>query len=41
MAGIIGIPVLSLFRMTIDYRNGLVKFVYLGESGAKRAEMHP
>ncbi len=41
MAGIIGIPVLGLFKLTIDYRNGLVKFVYLGESGAKRAEMHP
>jgi predicted aspartyl protease len=32
MSGILGIPVLSLFRLTIDYRNGLVKFEYiLGE----------
>jgi hypothetical protein len=30
MAGIIGLPVLSMFRLTIDYRNGLVKFDYLG-----------
>jgi predicted aspartyl protease len=31
MAGIIGIPVLSMFRLTIDYRNGMVKFDYLGK----------
>jgi predicted aspartyl protease len=41
MAGVIGMPVLGLFRLTIDYRNGLVKFDYRGESGAARAEMHP
>jgi hypothetical protein len=41
IAGIMGMPVLGLFRLTIDYRNGLVKFDYLGESGASRAEMHP
>ena len=29
MAGILGIPVLSLFRLTIDYRNGLVNFDYV------------
>ncbi len=28
MAGILGIPVLSMFRLTIDYRNGLVNFEY-------------
>ncbi len=28
MAGILGIPILSMFRLTIDYRNGLVKFEY-------------
>lgn len=26
MAGILGCPVLAMFRLTIDYRNGLVKF---------------
>ncbi len=32
MSGILGLPVLSLFRLTLDYRNGLVKFEYiLGE----------
>jgi predicted aspartyl protease len=31
MAGVIGMPVLSMFRFTIDYRNGLVKFDYLGK----------
>jgi hypothetical protein len=31
MSGILGIPVLSLFRLTIDYRNGLVKFDYILE----------
>jgi predicted aspartyl protease len=32
MSGILGIPVLSMFHLTIDYRNGLVKFEYiLGE----------
>ena len=30
-AGIIGLPVLSMFRFTIDYRNGLVKLDYLGK----------
>lgn len=29
MSGILGIPVLSLFRLTLDYRNGLVKFEYI------------
>lgn len=28
LAGILGIPVLSMFRLTIDYRNGLVNFDY-------------
>lgn len=28
MAGILGMPILSLFRLTIDYRNGLVNFEY-------------
>ncbi|MBV9781750.1 MAG: aspartyl protease family protein [Acidobacteriaceae bacterium] len=28
MAGILGMPVLALFRLTLDYRNGLVKFDY-------------
>jgi tetratricopeptide (TPR) repeat protein len=32
LSGILGFPVLSLFRLTLDYRNGLVKFDYvLGE----------
>jgi hypothetical protein len=26
MAGILGMPVLALFRLTIDYRNGFVMF---------------
>src|SRR5208283_2397319 len=26
MAGILGLPVLSMFRLSLDYRNGLVKF---------------
>ncbi|MBV8551087.1 MAG: aspartyl protease family protein [Acidobacteriaceae bacterium] len=29
MDGILGLPVLSLFRLTLDYRNGLVKFDYV------------
>lgn len=29
MAGVLGIPVLSLFRLTIDYRNGLVNLDYI------------
>lgn len=29
MAGILGMPVLTLFRLTIDYRNGLVNFDYV------------
>jgi tetratricopeptide (TPR) repeat protein len=29
MSGIFGLPVLALFRLTIDYRNGLVKFDYI------------
>jgi hypothetical protein len=29
MAGIFGIPLLSMFRLTIDYRNGLVNFDYV------------
>jgi predicted aspartyl protease len=29
MAGILGIPVLAMFRLTIDYRNGLVNFDYV------------
>ncbi len=28
-AGILGYPVLSMFRITLDYRNGLVKFEYV------------
>jgi len=28
MSGVLGIPVLSMFRLTIDYRNGLVNFDY-------------
>ncbi len=28
MAGILGLPVLSMFRLSIDYRNGLVNFDY-------------
>jgi hypothetical protein len=26
MSGILGLPVLAMFRLTLDYRNGLVKF---------------
>ncbi len=29
MAGILGMPILSMFRLTIDYRNGLVDFDYV------------
>lgn len=29
MDGILGLPMLSLFRLTLDYRNGLVKFDYV------------
>jgi tetratricopeptide (TPR) repeat protein len=29
MAGVLGLPVLALFRLTIDYRNGLVNFDYI------------
>jgi predicted aspartyl protease len=29
MCGILGIPVLSMFRLTLDYRNGLVNFDYV------------
>ncbi len=29
MSGIMGIPLLSLFRLTLDYRNGLVNFDYI------------
>jgi predicted aspartyl protease len=29
MAGILGFPVLAMFRLTLDYRNGLVKFDYV------------
>ena len=28
MAGVLGYPVLALFRLTLDYRNGLVNFEY-------------
>jgi hypothetical protein len=28
MAGILGLPVLSFFHLTLDYRNGQVKFDY-------------
>lgn len=28
-AGILGLPVLMMFRLTLDYRNGLVKFDYV------------
>ena len=31
-SGILGMPVLSMFRLTIDYRNGLVNFDYIGGS---------
>jgi hypothetical protein len=31
MLEILGMPVLSIFRLAIDYRNGLVKFDYLGK----------
>jgi len=30
VSGFLGLPVLSLFRLTIDYRDGLVKFDYPG-----------
>ncbi len=30
ISGILGAPVLSLFRLTLDYRNGLVNFDYIG-----------
>ncbi|MGA7414846.1 MAG: hypothetical protein WBW33_30535, partial [Bryobacteraceae bacterium] len=29
MSGILGLPVLSMFRLSLDYRNGLVKFDYI------------
>lgn len=29
MDGILGMPVLAMFRLTLDYRNGLVKFDYV------------
>lgn len=29
MSGILGLPVLAMFRLTIDYRNGLVNFDYI------------
>ena len=29
MSGILGLPVLSMFRLSLDYRNGLVKFDYV------------
>jgi hypothetical protein len=29
MSGIMGIPLLSMFRLSIDYRNGLVNFDYI------------
>jgi hypothetical protein len=28
LAGVLGMPVLDLFRLTLDYRNGVVKFDY-------------
>jgi hypothetical protein len=28
IAGILGLPVLALFRLTLDYRDGQVKFEY-------------
>ena len=31
MAGILGLPVLSMFRLTIDYRNGLVGLDYIAK----------
>lgn len=31
MAGTLGIPILSMFRLTVDYRNGLVDFDYILE----------
>ena len=30
LSGLLGLPVLAMFRLDIDYRNGLVKFDYLG-----------
>jgi hypothetical protein len=29
LAGILGLPVLVMFRLTLDYRDGLVKFDYV------------
>jgi hypothetical protein len=29
MSGILGLPVLAMFRLDIDYRNGLVNFDYV------------
>jgi hypothetical protein len=29
MAGVLGLPVLALFRLTLDYRNDLIKFDYI------------
>lgn len=29
MAGVLGLPILSMFRLTLDYRNGLVNFDYV------------
>jgi tetratricopeptide (TPR) repeat protein len=35
-SGILGISVLSMFRLSIDYRNGLVKFDYIFENKPKK-----
>jgi hypothetical protein len=29
MAGVLGLPVLALFRLRLDYRNRLVEFDYI------------
>jgi hypothetical protein len=36
LSGLIGFPVLYLFRLQLDYRNGLVKFDYIFEKNAKK-----
>jgi predicted aspartyl protease len=34
VSGFLGLPLLNLFELTIDYRDGLVKFVYSGQRHA-------
>jgi len=36
LSGILGLPVLSMFRLTLDYRNNLVKFDYVFEQKKSR-----